>query len=154
MKLNKFSQEPVGSNYDRNETFTVNNVPEHFDSITNESLSKIKRNAIEKVEKDTNLKPSALQMALKSIDGQFEKAYNTLEGDYSARKAKLQAAYIQGVSDLRKAFKNFELQVATHNIAFENFSAANEAYNGTPLPDDLKYSKEELDNIRNMIKEL
>lgn len=144
----------IESNYDRNEEFGLSNIPKHFDSVTNESLSKLRHSAIDKVENDTNLKPSALQMALKSVDGQFEEAYSTLEGDYSSRKAKLQDAFIQGVSDLRKAFRNYELQVEEYNIAFQNYSNANKTINGEPLSNTLKFDHDEINRMKEAIKNL
>lgn len=151
---NKISNSEIRSNFNRNESFDISNIPKHFDSVTNESLARLKRSAIEKVENDTALKPSALQAALKSVDGQFEEAYSTLEGDYSARKTKLQAAYTQGISDVRRAFKNFELQVEEHNITFHNYSEANKAINGEPLSDSLLISHDEIKKLKEAIANL
>lgn len=151
---NKQPESEIRSDYDRNEHFTLNNIPKHFDSVTNESLARLKRSIIEKVENDTSLKPGALQAALKGVDGQFEEAYSTLEGDYSARKTKLQTAYTQGISDVRRAFKNYELQVEEHNIAFRNYSNANKAINGEPLSDRLMISQDEVKKLKEAINNL
>ena len=148
------TESEIRSDFDRDEQFDISNIPKHFDSVTNESLARLKRSVIEKVENDTNLKPSALQAALKGIDGQFEEAYSTLEGDYSARKTKLQSAYTQGISDVRRAFKNFELQAEEHNIAFRDYSESNKAINGDYLSDSLAISRDELKKLKDAINNL
>ena len=152
--MKKPSNNEIHSDYDRNEQFDITNIPKHFDSVTNESLARLKRSAMDKVENDTDWKPGALQAALKGVDGQFEEAYSTLEGDYSSRRTKLQAAYTQGISDLRKAFKNYELQVEEHNIAFQNYSDANKAINGSPLSERLRISHDEITKLKEAINNL
>ena len=145
----------VESNFDRNEKFDITNIPKSFESVTQTALKNLRKNAVERVEKLTNFDPAALQVTLQSnVDAQFGAAYNTLEGDYGTRRANLEQAYRDGFTELDKFYKEFLLQVANHNIAFKNYSEANEVINGEPMPENLKISDEEMNELATAIKKL
>ena len=152
-KRNK-TRKIIRSNFNRNETFTISNVPKHFESVTDESIRDLKARIMTKIEKEMSLDPGALQMGLKSADGRFEEAYSVLEGDYGTRFSNLSSAYTKGISELRNNIKNFERQVAEHNIIFDRYSEANERINGKKLPENLRFSDEEIARLKNALNEL
>ena len=144
----------IRSSFNRNEQFTISNVPKHFESVTDESIRELKNRIIAKVEHETSLDPGALQTSLKSVDGRFEEAYSILEGDYGTRLSNLNSAYTKGLAKLRENIRNFELQVADHNTAFDHYLEANEKLNGKKLPATLRYSDEDLQKLKQALREL
>ena len=154
MMRNKENTE-VTSKFDRNEKFTIENIPKSFESVTDEALKQIRRSAVERVERITGFKPSALQVTLQSnVDAQFGTAYNTLEGDYGTRRANLEKAYSDGFAELDRYYKEYKLQVVNHNIAFRQYSKANKVINGEELPDSLCISDAEMKELDDAIKKL
>lgn len=145
---------PVESNFDRNETFSLENIPEHFDSVTEEALRETQRTALDKAGQVTEFTPGALDNALMSADGQFEGAYSTLEGDYGKRLTNLRNAYNDGLTDVRRAFQLYKSQVAEYNIALKNYSDANKVIRGSALPDNLAITDEDTKSIDRAIKGL
>lgn len=142
------------SEFDQEEDFDIKNVPSHFGSVTNDSLQRLQDSAVDSVEVSTDFKPGALKMALKGVDGLFENAYVILEGDYNTRRNNLNIVYTSSISDLRKNFKTFELQVEEHNVAYDKYSEANAALNGSPLAKSLRFSEEELKKLKDAIDSL
>lgn len=144
----------IKSKFNRNEKFSVSNVPKHFESVTDAYLKHIQKKIFDKVGNNMKFTPGALEMALKSVDGEFEDAYSTLEGDYSARLTNLDSAYSGGIAKLRNIFKQYQLQVSEHNQLYARYSDANKAFNGKSLPESLAISDEEIRSIKTAIKEL
>jgi hypothetical protein len=144
----------IRSSFNRNEKFTASNVPKHFESVTDESIRELKARIMSRVEQEMSFDPAALEMALKSADGRFEEAYSVLEGDYGTRFSNLSSAYTDGVTTLRESIKNFQLQAAMHNTAYDKYSAANEKTNNKKLPEYLRYSEEEMSKLKQVLKEL
>lgn len=143
-----------GSDFDRNERFGLNNVPKHFDSVTDDELNRIKDAVMDEIEKASRFKPGALEDNLKGADGHFESAYNTLEGDYSTRLANLDEVYTKGITGIRRACDAFELQVAEYNLLFEKYSKANIAIEGKELPNKLMIGDEKINQIKQIVDEI
>ena len=143
-----------GSDFDRNEKFGLNNVPKHFDSITDEELNRIKDEVMNEIEQASRFKPGALEDNLRGADGHFESAYNTLEGDYSTRLANLDEVYTKGITGIRRASDAFELQVAEYNLLFEKYSKANLEIEGKELPSKLMIGDDKLNEIKQIVDEI
>lgn len=143
-----------GSDFDRNEKFGLNNIPKHFDSITDEELDRIKNEVMNEIEQASQFKPGALDDNLKGADGHFESAYNTLEGDYGKRLANLDEVYINGIKGIRLASDAFELQVAEYNLLFEKYSKANLAIEGKELPSKLMIGDDKINEIKQIVDEI
>lgn len=155
MKKRNRENSEIPSNFDRDEEFTIENIPKSFESVTDEALKQLRQNAVERVERLTSFDPAALQVTLQSnIDAQFGSAYNVLEGDYGTRRANLEKAYQDGFAELDKAYKIYKLQVFNHNTAFKKYSEANKVINGEEVPDTLMVSDEEMKELDNAIKNL
>ncbi len=144
----------VESEFNREEKFDFDNIPEHFDSVTDSALKKIQKSALESVGEVTNFTPGALNNALGSLDGQFNSAFSTLEGDYGKRLENLKSVYKDGLSELRKAFLLYKVQVANYNIALKNYSNANKVINGENLPDYLSISSGDMRKLEKKIEDL
>lgn len=145
----------INSHFNRDEKFTINNIPKGFKSVTDETLKRLRRSAVERVERITDFKPSTLQITLQNnVDAQFGSAYNVLEGDYGTRRSNLEDVYSDGLADLNKAYKIYQLQVSQHNTAFKRYSAANKVINGEELPESLLISDEEMRKLKVAIEQL
>lgn len=144
----------AGSNFDRNEKFGLSNVPKHFESVTDEEIARLKTLVMEEVEKTSQFKPGALSDILKSVDGHFESAYSTLEGDYGVRLSNLDNVYARGLTKLRYACDAFILQIAEYNIALEKYSEANEIINGKGLPKNLTIIDDDIAKIKRIAENL
>lgn len=142
-KVQNGNLDGIKSEFDLNETFSLQNVPKNFRSVSIASLKQVSERVLEKIKYDTNFEPGALQMSLKSVDGQFGAAYNILEGDYTTRLANLRKAYNDGMMALKDAIQKYKTQVSDHRIAFNNYSEANKVINGGELPEELLVPKEE-----------
>lgn len=153
MKKHK-EEKLVESEFNRDEKFDFDNIPEHFDSVTDSALKRIQESALESVEDVTNFTPGALNNALGSLDGQFNCAFSTLEGDYGKRMENLKSVYKDGLSELRKAFLLYKVQVANYNTALKNYSSANMIINGEGLPDYLSISEEDVKKLEKKIESL
>ena len=144
----------AGSKFNRNEVFGLKNIPKHFESVTDEEISRIKTSVIEEVSEASHFKPGALQDVLKSVDGHFESAYSTLEGDYGTRRSNLNEVYRKSMTDLQRACDTFALQAAEYNILLEKYSEANEIINGKQLPKNLAITDGDIAEIRQLIEKL
>lgn len=144
----------AGSNYNRNEKFGLNNVPKHFESVTDEEIGRIKKAVMDEIEKTSQFKPGALKDTLESIDGHFESAYSTLEGDYGARLANLDEIYTRGLTSLRRACDAFALQVVEYNNSFEEYSEANKKIAGEELPKNLMITNDGISAAKQLIERL
>ena len=154
MKRNRSDQE-VASKFDRDEEFTIENIPRSFESVTDEALKQLRQNAVERVERLAHFNPAVLQVTLQSnVDAQFGTAYNTLEGDYGTRRANLEKAYQDGFAELDKAYKIYKLQVVNHNTAFKHYSEANKIINGEELPNSLMITDKEMKELDEAINHL
>lgn len=143
-----------GSNFNRNEQFGLNNVPKHFDSVTDEEIERLKNIVMSEIEDASRFKPGALMETLKSVDGHFESAYSTLEGDYGTRLSNLDEVRTRSLTKLRKACDAFELQAAEHNLLFEKYSEASEKIEGKGLPARLMITDDEIDEITSIAKKI
>ena len=155
--MKKKKHEPLkmsGSNFDRNESFGLGNVPKHFESVTDDEMDRIREVVLNEVEEISQFKPGALKDILQSVDGHYSSAYSTLEGDYGKRISNLDYVRNKGLTKLRKAIKVYDLQAAAHNTLFEEYSAANKVIYGEKLPERLKIENDDLDEMQFAIKEL
>ena len=144
----------LGSNFDRNEKFGLNNVPKHFDSVTDEEVDRLKKSVMDEIEKTSHFKPGSLEDNLRSADGHFESAYNTLEGDYSTRLSNLDDVYTKSITKIRRACDTFELQVAEYNLLFEKFSKANMVINGEELPKKLMIDDSKFEEVKRIVDDI
>ena len=144
----------AGSNFDRNERFGLQNVPKHFESVTDDEIERLKNLVLNETQNISQYKPGALLDILKSVDGHFDSAYSTLEGDYGTRLANLNEVYTRGISQLRHACGAFELQVAEYNIAFENYLEATKNLGNRTLPRNLMIDVEAINRIKQSVKDL
>lgn len=144
----------AGSNFDRNEKFGLANVPKHFDSVTDDEIERLKKLVMDEVGEASQFKPGALSDILKSVDGHFDSAYSTLEGDYGTRLANLHEVYTRGMTKLIHACDAFELQAAEYNILLEKYSDASMVIDGKELPKDLSIADEKIAEIKQAVKDL
>lgn len=154
MKKPKEEEIIVESEFNREEKFDFDHIPEHFGSVTDLTLKRIQESALDSVREVTNFTPGALNNALDSLDGQFNSAFSTLEGDYGKRVENLKSVYKEGLSELRKAFLLYKVQVTNYNTALKNYSKANEVINGERLPNYLLISDEDMRKLEEKIEGL
>ena len=155
--MKKKKHEPLklsGSDFDRNESFGLSNIPKHFESVTDDEMDRIRENVLNEVEEISQFKPGALKDILQSVDGHYSGAYSTLEGDYGKRMSNLDHVRNKGLTKLRKAIKVYDLQVAAHNALFEEYSDAIKNINGEKLPERLKISDGEINEMQSALKGL
>lgn len=145
----------IVSDFDRDEKFTIENIPKDFESVTDASIKQLRKNTVDRVERITNFDPATLEVVLQNdVDAQFGIAYSVLEDDYRTRRSNLKKAYSEGFAELDKDFKEYKLEVVNHNTAFKNYSEDNKIINGEELPDSLKISDEEMEEISSAIKKI
>ena len=151
MKENK-----VISAFNSKEKFEIDNIPKHFESVTNASIGRLKASCLKRIEEENNgeYSPAALKASLQSINGKFDTTYATLEGDYGTRRANLKAAYSTGVAELEKDFNDFRLELSEHDRLFKRYSDIANKLEGKPLSDDLVFPKKEIEEMATAINKL
>lgn len=150
------TSEAIISSFDRKEKFSHKNVPKHFNSVSDAGLRYLKTECSEKLNKKfpAGVVPTATKSALSIIDGEFNGAYVELEGDYTARKNNLEAAYSDGLAELMTKITEFENLVSNHNIEFKQYSKALYEATGEYPDEKLAYDKSKLEVLNDKLESL
>lgn len=144
------------SDFDRDEKFDYESIPHHFESVSANGLKEISNECSATIRNKTNgeYKPATERALLQIISGKFDRAYQELEGDYTARKANLENAYSEGIERLDERIAKFKLLVNEHNQAYEQYSESLEQAIGKTPDKNLYFEKSELEAIENNFKKL
>ena len=137
------------SNFDREESFDYTDIPHHFDSVSKEGLEKLSEDCSRAIAEDFggNTNPTAIEAIVAVINGKFDDAYATLEGDYNARRTNLETAYSEGKKDLHNQIEDFKLLVDKHNLAYKAYYEALEAATGNHPNTNLYFDNLEMEKI-------
>lgn len=146
----------IKSNFKRNEEFSIDAIPKHFESVTSGSIHSIKRYCAKVIGDKYHGKypPSSLKSMLETIFGEFDSVYAVVEGDYQTRKNNLQQAEQEGLADIQANLINFKNQVDGHNELFERYQEISAKVTGHKVSEKLKYSDEKLKNLEDSIEKL
>ena len=153
--MKEYNNSPIKSNFDPNEEFDYYEVPQHFKSVTGSCIRNIKTRCARHVYALHNgdYPSSALEASLKGVDGSFDPAFAQLDGDYSTRKANLEAAYNDGLAGMHGELLEFEKEIDAHDRLFAEYAQAVEQVTGR-RPVDLSYSNDKLNQFRKQYKKL
>ena len=146
----------VESDFNRKESFTCENIPKHFDSITETSIRNIKQHCSRVILKKYNNVHNArtLKAMINTIDGEFDQLYARLEGDYSARLANLEECREKELRKVRSELTNFEKIVSDHENAFNIFASNVEAFNNDKPSENLRYSHKKIEDFEARLMKL
>lgn len=113
----------ISSSFDRDEEFSFENVPKHFESINEDSLKKVKNYCAETISRKYHgeYHPQSLQAMLQTINGEFDLAYTELLGDYLARKNNLRGALANGLADIQNDLMTLQSTINNNNLVYEEF---------------------------------
>lgn len=140
---------PIKSAFPKEESFTYDNVPRYFKSVTDRSLHKVKNYCARVIRRKyhNEYQPNALTAMIQTIDGEFEQAYAMLEADYNTRRTNLQSAYQEGLADIEQKMNDFRQQVNEHDEAFYDYNEIHQGLVGRELDKKLLFSGERFDQI-------
>ena len=135
----------VVSDFNRDERFDCENIPKHFDSVTDESIKMIQDNCSETIQDKYKDKYNArsLRAMIETIDGKFDLLYSRLEGDYAARIANLERCRTEEMEKVRSEITSFKSLINDYKCALERYSNNVYAFNGTRITEEgLAYDEE------------
>lgn len=146
----------IASNFNRKEKFDCNNIPKHFDSITETSIRNIKQHCSIVINKKYNGMHNArtLKAMLETIDGEFDQLYACLEGDYSARLANLKECHEKELCKAREELINFDKTISNHEFAYEIFANNVENFSGIRPSESLRYPRKKYEEFELRLKKL
>ena len=142
LKEEDMKSRKIKSGFNPREKFDFQNVPNHFESVTEDSIKDIKNYCSVMVGKKFHgeYKPSALKEMLQMISGEFKPAYVQLEGDRITRLQNLHNAQRAGIAEMKLLVGELKLQLNKQRIAFDDLRESSEKLNIRKPDDSLCYS--------------
>ena len=146
----------IKSKFKRNEQFSLDNIPKHFDSVTDSSIRKVKDYCAASIGRKYHgeYNPQSLKSMLETIFGEFDYVYAELEGDYQTRLSNLQTAHQEGLADVQADIINFRNQVDQHNDLYERYAIATERVTGRRPSKQLAFRDDQLRQFEAQYEEL
>lgn len=146
----------VKSNYNKNEKFSYDATPAHFESVTDDSIRAIKEYCADLIKEKYGGKYDAgtLYAMVRMVAGNFDLLKSQLTKDYGDRKSNLKRAQNNGIEQANEKLINFKKTVEEHDSAFELYHDNVAEYTGHAPSEKLRYSQERLEEFGNRLKKI
>lgn len=148
----------IRSAYNKRERFSFDDTPERFESVTKETLNKVKNYCTETIEEKYQGEYDAASLRAKvgTVMGNFDLLTSKLIEDRNSRRGKLKKAQLSGMKKASRRLYRLNRLATEHEIALKRYSNNLKDYDGEELPQELHYSRDRLamlNNKFNMIEE-
>ena len=149
-------QPKIKSKYDSKETFSFEETPGEFDSVTEESINDIKAycSRLIKDKYKGNYDARTLYAMVGTVIGNFDLLYSRLRQDYNSRSTKLKKAQSKGVKKVNQRIIEFEKVVADHEIALGRHNQNMIDFDDQPIDEGLHYDRGRIQEFKNRLKNI